>query len=231
MITLAHPNVETKISFDEQHPTLLICENPKEYYNFVTDIVEEFEGNVSNFSFWEGITQVKGEKYGELLLDNFCFNLADKRLVALLQKRLRTNYANGEFLVEFNRINTEIASFLHDLCQTVDFATDFEGLSIDDLLKCCSVRPAATFSSLLEKIVCYVNLFIELKRACFFIFVGLKDVLADDDLSQLYHHCKLMKVGLLLLESSKKRPLLPDERAIIITDDLCELTENFLQDQ
>lgn len=230
MITLAHPNIETKIVFNEQRPTLLICENPREYYNFVTDIVGEFEGNPSNFSFWDGLNQIKGEKCGDLLLNNFCFDLANKKLVALLQKRLHANFTNGDFLVEFNRINSEIATFLHSLCQTVDFATDFEGLAIDDLFKCCSVRPATTFSGLLEKIVCYVNLFIELKRVSFFVFVGLKDVLPDEDLVQLYNHCRLMKVGLLLLESSQKRPLLKDERAIIITDDLCELTQNFEAD-
>lgn len=230
MITLAHPNIETKIVFDEQRPTVLICENPHEYYNLVTDLVAEFEEGTSNFSFWKGLDQIKGEKYGDLLLDNFCFDLANKKLTALLQKRLRANYVDGSFLVEFNRINSEIAAFLHDLCRTVDFATDFEGLSIDDLLKCCAVRPATTFNGLLEKVVCYVNLFIELKKVSFFVFVGLKDVLSDEDLQQLYNHCRLMKVGLLLLESSKKRPLLPEERGIIITDDLCELTENFEND-
>lgn len=68
------------------------------------------------------------------------------------------------------------------------------------------------------------------KNPSFFVFVGLKDVLNDEDLQQLYNHCRLMKVGLLLLESSKKRPLLSEERGIIITDDLCELTENFEND-
>ena len=55
---------------------------------------------------------------------------------------------------------------------------------------------------------------------------GIKDILSDQDLVALYKHCALQKVGLILLESSKKRKLLPEERAIIITDDLCEIVEN-----
>ncbi len=227
MIRLSHPNIETKIYFDELHPTLLICENPHEYYNFVTDMVDEFDGGVSQFSFWDELTNIRGDKVGELLLNNFSFELADKKIVNLMYKTLRRNYLDGTFIVEFNRINSELAKFLQELCATLDFATDFGELVIDDLFKCCGVKPAATFGSLLEKIVCYINMLTELKGAFCYVFVGLKDVLDDEDLCQLYNHCRLMKVSLLLIESSKRRPLLSEERAVIITDDLCELTENF----
>ena len=59
------------------------------------------------------------------------------------------------------------------------------------------------------------------------VFINLKSILSDEELEKLYYHCKLVKVGLLLLESSKIRRVLPNERAIIITDDLCEIVENF----
>ena len=227
MITLAHPKLETKITFDEQYPTLLICENPHEYFHFVTDMLAEFEGTPSRFSFWDGTENVKGDKVGELLLNNFSFDLADKKIVNLMCKKLRSNYFDGTFMVEFQRVSGEIVRFLSELCKTLDFATDFNEISLDDLLKCCAVRPAMQFDSLLEKIVCYVNLLTELKGSACFVFVGLKQVLNDEDLCALYRHCKLGKAGLLLMESSKSRPLLPEERAIVITDDLCELTENF----
>ncbi len=227
MITLAHPNLERKIIFDDQHPTLLICENPHEYYNFVTDLLTEFQGGLSQFSFWDGLDSVRGDKVGELLLNNFSFDLAEKKIVGLVCKKLRRNYLDDTFMAEFNEINCKLAAFLSDLCQTVDFSLDFEELTIDDLFKCCSVRPAAVYHSLLEKIVCYINLLTELKGSFCYVFVGLRDVLSDEDLCQLYNHCRLMKVGLLLLESNHRRPLIDDERAIVITDDLCEIHENF----
>lgn len=61
----------------------------------------------------------------------------------------------------------------------------------------------------------------------FFVFVNLKSVLSDEKLLQVYAHCRREQVGLLLIESGKQRPLLPNERAVIITEDLCEILENY----
>ncbi|MBQ3502162.1 MAG: hypothetical protein IJA72_00660, partial [Clostridia bacterium] len=62
----------------------------------------------------------------------------------------------------------------------------------------------------------------------FFVFVNLKSVLNDEKLLKIYVHCRLEQVGLVLIESCKKeRPLLPCEKAIIITEDLCEILENY----
>lgn len=51
--------------------------------------------------------------------------------------------------------------------------------------------------------------------------------LDDNDLQLLYKHCEMQKVSLLLIESSKKRSVLSQEKAIIITEDLCEIVENY----
>ena len=115
---------------------------------------------------------------------------------------------------------------MQKLFSTVDFALDYEELTLESLFKACSVKPAKVYENLLEKIICYINLFVELKNVSFFIFAGLKEILNDEDLSLLYRHCELVKVGLLIIEGVKQRELLPAERAVIITDDLCEIVEN-----
>lgn len=46
-------------------------------------------------------------------------------------------------------------------------------------------------------------------------------------LQAIYSHCQSEQVGLLLVESSKIRPLLLCEKAVIITDDLCEILEKY----
>ena len=229
MICMSHPSLETKLKLYSDSPLVLVVESPHQYYRMVCDLTKEFDGDVSDFSCWDGLARVRGDKVGELLCNHFSFELADKRMVALLHKQLGRNFLNGTHLVEFNKINGEIDLFLHDLCATVDFAVDSAELQLDDLLKACSVRPAKVYQSFLEKVICYINMFVALRGVEFFVFVGLKSVLDDDDLAQLYKHCTLAKVSLLLVESCKQRPLLPDERAVIVTDDLCEITENIVE--
>ena len=47
------------------------------------------------------------------------------------------------------------------------------------------------------------------------------------EIEQIYAHCRLEQVGLLLIEDAKRRKLLSCEKAVIITEDLCEILENY----
>ena len=229
MITIVNPDIETEIVLSEEKTTVLIAESPREYYKLVTEMAKALDGDPSDFSFWSDSERIKPDKCGEMLLNVLSFDLSDKKIVSLLFKKLQSNYLDIGLLAELNKINAGVGVFLQELFGTVDFALDYDELTIEDLLKACAVKPSKAYESLLEKIVCYINVFIELKNIEFFVFVGLKDVLTDDDLKLLYDHCALKKVGLLLIERFKERPLLAEEQAIIITDDLCEIIENYDQ--
>ena len=114
------------------------------------------------------------------------------------------------------------------MAYTVSFLVDYNELQPVDFLKLASVKFAKTYESLEEKIICYINALIELKNCDFFVFVNLKSVLSDEKLLKIYEHCRLEQVGVFLIESEKKeRPLLSCEKAIIITEDLCEILENY----
>lgn len=227
MIFIANPEIQTRIELSNDSTTLLIVENPKEYFRIICELQKAMNDEISDFTFWDETTQLQPSKIGELVLSAFSFDLVDRKIISLLYKRLQKNYLDGEFILNFNAINAQVGNFLQSLCQTVDFSLDFSDFDFEDLLKVCEVKPAKSYESFLEKLVCYINIFTELKNVKFFVFIGLKDVLSDEELSLLYEHCALKKVGLLLVESFKKRSLLPTERAIIITEDLCEIVENF----
>ena len=221
--------IETPIELNSNSPIVLIEENPREFYNVVGDFLKAFDGEESEFSFWDGDKSIEPSKCGEMLNNLFTFEFADKKIVNLLYKTLQNNFLDGEFLVQFSAINTEIAIFLEKLSATVDFSLDYDELSLENLFKSCSLKPSKTYDSLLEKIICYINIFVSLKNISFFVFVDLKSVLSKEELCTLYQHCELQQVSLLLIESTQNRNKVPTERTIIITDDLCELTEGFVE--
>lgn len=226
MINVVNVKIETPIVLSSESPHLLIIEAPHEYYSAVVEMRKALDGEASEFTFWESITQLQPSKTGEILQNCFSFEFSDKKIIGLLYKKLQSNYQDGEYILGLNGINAQVTAFLQNLCDTVDFSLEYSEISLEDLLKICNVKPAKVYESFLEKLICYINIFTELKHIKFFVFVGLKDILSDDDLLALYNHCSLQKVALLLLESGKKRPLLPCERAVIITEDLCEIVEN-----
>ncbi len=226
MISVAHKHIETFIELNSGSPFVLTVENSKEYYRFIVELEKAFSGELSEFSFWKGDDRVSPEKYGEIILSPFYFEATDKKIINLLHKKLQYNYNDGEFILSFNEINAKIESFLYDLCATVSFSIDHDELAIEDLLKVCSVKPSKTYDGLLEKLICYINVFIELKSVTFFVLTGIKDVLSEEEIDLLYKHCELNKVELLLLERRTDEKTFENERKIIITEDLCEIVEN-----
>lgn len=226
MIRIAHPHIETPIFLTAEAPVVLTCENPEEYYNFVTEIIAAFNGEESDFSFWQGEKQIKPDDKGEMLFDNFSFDFGDKKIVNLLYKTLIKNFNNENFLQGLNELNACGEKFLLNLTETVDIPVCYDELSLESFFKAVNLKPAKDYENLLEKFISLINVFTELKRAEFFVFVGLKDILSAKQLQAFYYHCSLKQVGLLLLESNKRQTL-QNEKVIIITEDLCEIVENF----
>lgn len=229
MIKAVYSKIENAMPLSPDSPVLLISESPREYCNMVEQLINCFNGDQSQFSFFCEHNEISPEKYGELLVELFSFDYINKKIINLLYKKLQADYFNGDHIIKLNQINGEIVGFLSNLCAELDFSVEYDELSIENLLKTCSVRPVRQYESFLEKIICYINIYVSLKNINFFVFVGLKPLLSDCELEKLYKHCAFNKISLLLIESYKVRPLLKCERAIIITEDLCELVEQFEQ--
>lgn len=225
-ISLAHVHLETQLVISDEFVQLLIVENPGEFYAMVTDLDGQFNGREGQFVFSCDGGFIAPSKCGEMVSDLFHFGLNDKKILTLLHRRLEST-ALGEMVEKYQTVNTCFVSMMEELSFSVPFAIDYSEPQPIDYLKAAGVRFEENYESLEEKIICYLNALIELKKCKFFIFVNLKSVLSDEKLSQLYAHCKAEQVGLLLIENAKIRPLLPCERAVIVTEDLCEILENY----
>lgn len=227
MIKIAHKNIESPMVLKSGYPLILSIENQREFYNVVNDLNLAFSLGESEFTFWQNDERLSPDKFGEIILSPFYFDATDKKIVALLHKKMQKNYCNGSFIVDFNAINAGIEIFIDNLCSTIDFAIDYNPLTIEELFKACGIKPAKTYEDLLEKLVCYVNILIELKSVSFIILTGFKNVLTLEQMQAFYNHCELKKVSLLLIEGKINTEKLPCEQVITITEDLCEIN-NFI---
>ena len=225
-VQLAHVHLETQITISDDYVQLLIVENPTEFYKMVSDLDGQFDGQEGQFAFSIDGQIVPASKYGTMISDLFHFDLNDKKLLNLLYKRLES-VAFGDNLIQFNALTAKVVELLEELSFTVPFALEYDEPQPSDYLKASGLKFAKVYDTLEEKLVCYINASIELKGCEFFIFVNLKSVLSDEKLEQIYAHCRAEQVGLLLIEDGKRRPLLPSEKALIITEDLCEILENY----
>ena len=225
-VQVAHTHLETALQICDDCVQLLIVENPTEFYRMVADLDGQFDGIAGEFVFSREGKIIDPSKCGVMIADLFHFDLNDKRLITLLQKRLE-NFAFGEKLPLFNELSAKTVAFLEELSFYVPFALEYAEPQPIDYLKAAGIKFAKQYDSLEEKIVCFINACIELKACEFFVFVHLKSVLSDEKLAEIYAHCRREQVGLLLIESGKQRPILFEEKAVIITEDLCEILENY----
>ena len=225
-IVINHVHLETELVISSETTQLLIIENPSEFYSLVSMLYKQIEGEEGDFIFLANNQPINCSKSAFMIVDLFNFDLNDKKIVNLLYKKLE-GVAINEKYAKLSEFNSVVVSFLEDLTFSVPFSLDYGEIQPIDFFKSASLKFEKTYDTLLEKIICYVNALIELKGCEFFVFVNLKSVLSDTELSMLYKHCSLEQVGLLLIENSKCRQLLSNEKAVIITEDLCEIVENY----
>lgn len=225
-VEISNVHLETKLYVNDDYVQMLIVENANEFYSFVSDLDKQFNGEEGAFVFSSLREVFSPDKLGAFVCDPFHFDLNDKKILNLLYKRLEKE-SLGDKCQVFNKLTAETVRFFEELSFCVPFQLTYDEPQPLDFFKSASLKFEKTYDSLEEKIVCYVNALIELKKCEFFVFVNLKSVLSDEKLLDIYKHCQNEKVGLLLIESSKLRPLLFCEKAVIITEDLCEILENY----
>ena len=225
-IQIAHVHLETPLVLSDEFVQLLIIENPSEFYQMVSDLIMQFDGEDGAFVFSRSGQIIDASKNGVFVSSPFHFDLNDKKVLSLLQKRLE-ELAFGEKLVLFNELSAKTMLFLGELSYCVPFSLDYNEPQPIDYLKGAGIKFEKNYDSLEEKVICYINALVELKKCEFFIFVNLKSVLSNEKISQIYNHCRNEQVGLMLIESEKRGKLLPEEKAVIITQDLCEILENY----
>lgn len=225
-IYAAHVHLETALCISDEAVQLLIVENPAEFYYMVTELEKAFNGEESSFAFSCDGQNLAIAKCGEWIADPFHFDLNDKKILNLLYKKLEANAFNDKLFL-FNELSGKLVTFVEETATDLPFLLSYDEPQPMDYFKAASVKFAKTYDSLEEKLICYINAVLELKKCEFFVLVNFKSVLSDEQLSNVYHHCRNEQVGLLLVESGKLRPLLPQEKAVIITEDLCEILENY----
>lgn len=225
MMKFVKIDVETPLMLAEDYVRTLRIENADCFYRTVLEFSDCFSGKENSVTFWKDHKMGSPSKCGEMIIDLFHLDLNDRKVLSLLYKRIEEEFHQRDDILRFQEINGLVQNFLNDLIFPLPFPVVSEELALADLLKLSDVKIQYEYGSFLEKIICYINLFIELKRCEYFIFVNLKRVLTDKQLEELFLHCRREKVCLFLLESGRGDSL-PFEKTVVITEDLCELLEN-----
>ena len=225
ILKIVHTHFDEPISIDDEVVMVLVEENPNEFYYVVQELMKQINGESGDFVFTINEKIINPEKVGTIISDVFNFDINDKKILNLIYKKLEKSSYDSDIVSQISLVNNQVINYLDTLIFKENFSLEYEEISPIEIFKASSLKIRNDYENLVEKIVSYINLMVELKNCKFFVFVNLKSVINNDELLQIYKHCKLEKVGLLLIESSE-RSRLKNEKMVIITEDLCEILVN-----
>jgi len=223
MKKLVYEFFDKPIILEECRHYSIVIENPSSFQKFVYGIGRQIESG-NEFLVYSEAGEVKSTlPEAVLITDLFNLSINDKKIINSLYKKLDLAYKQVD-RDACNKIISQIDDFISKSSDLIDLNVDYNtDIQISGLLKLVDLHLVDDSNSLLELLVNYIKTLSELSGINLFFAINLNSVLSDDELILLYKELDLMKIDLINISFSHVNKFLPQETAIIIDNDLCEI--------
>ncbi len=224
MIQLINPLLSSKFNIDFSKINVLVIENPKFMASIVNDIKLFLEKNDTETRFVENGDFCKAIDKFYFITDLFNLDFNNRVLQNCLTKKI-VNTLNG-YEYQINEIYENAFRILSKCLVNLNLSVDINPcLEKQTFVKMFSPTIQNYYDNLLEKLVEFVNVLVELLDLKCLIVLNLQEYLSIEECQQFYNHCMCREVSVLTLQSRKKYNF-ENEQIILIDDDLCEIVAN-----
>ena len=219
---LSHPILSSPLLLREDVVPVLVLEDPCVFRKLVFELSEQAAGASGDFTLSQNFEPLDCAEHLHVLRDYLSFPLDDRKLLNRFQSRLQ--WTIRELLgSETDRLQQEICSYLQSVSAATDWPICFsEGEYILPLLKALRCQPVLDGSSLLERLLQYLELYCGLMKDQCFVLVNAHLYFSARELSELFRMSRYEKWRLLLIEQQLPASL-PEESVCLIDAQLCEL--------
>jgi CRISPR type II-A-associated protein Csn2 len=227
MLTLSGYGIEPDIEVEDGTFYTLSVENKDFLLTVLSDIRNQSEGDKDgNLNLLLNGRELNFEKNVTAVFDFTDIDFNAKSITNLLTKKF------GEFLKFGEQVEAlaELEIMVLNLTETfrihsgLNIAYDAV-LAESNLAKICSLKIADQKMDLLHRLCEYVSLMCELKPLKLFVLVFGKSFLSEEDIFEIYRYCSDKQVRLLFVEGVDQSKLLPNEKRLVIDEDLCSITQ------
>ena len=217
MIELTFPTYSQTIKLEHPFSLLAICENKQSFIQFmmcfhserISDMLVAYDEEKA--SFWD--------KDNIRFIDSALFvDPNDKKNLAALRKQLKKRYSS-QLNASADIMTASLTKVFEEI--RLDYDIDlYSDISIkpEDLIKIMDIKVSIHDESLLERILQYLKVTIELAGTKLFIFHHLSFYLEDEEIKSLIHELGLLGGSLIDLESNELSSNLFDKRLIFDKD-------------
>ena len=217
MIELTFPTYSQTIKLEHPFSLLAICENKQSFIQFmmcfhserISDMLVAYDEEKA--SFWD--------KDNIRFIDSALFvDPNDKKNLAALRKQLKKRYSS-QLNASADMMTASLTKVFEEI--RLDYDIDlYSDISIkpEDLIKIMDIKVSIHDESLLERILQYLKVTIELAGTKLFIFHHLSFYLEVEEIKSLIHELGLLGGSLIDLESNELSSNLFDKKLIFDKD-------------
>ena len=218
---IAYPAADICCELNENKVLTLTIENQRVFYELITDIQAQLDGNNGEFVLSEDFQPQDMRRHTELVSQLVPFTVNQKELISKLHTMLKKKAIDETMYQPTHEILANISEYLYKLTEEQDMELAITAPEdITGILKAFDVRFDDNGLSLSEKLLEYALTSSELKGKRVFIIVNLRSYLTDNEAEQLFQSMILKKIHLICIESSEHERL-KNEEVIIIDKDMC----------
>lgn len=208
------------ILIEENMVNVLVVENQQVYTELINALIVQSAGNDGNWQLSDGDKDLTIGKSISLVHTPFMLELNSKKNLNYLYKELQTiseEYAYEDLSV----INSDIVTYLDKISQKLPYQIDYNlELEPIQLFKQYDVHLDLDGTTLLEKVLNYIQLEKILCNANLIIFVNLRAFFSDEQIVEIYKTANYNKMSIFLIET-QKRVNITGEKYCIIDSDKC----------
>lgn len=208
------------LTFEENMVNVLVVENQQVYSTLLGTILQQISGETAIWQFSDAEKDLQMSKTVSLVHSPFLIDLNSKKSLNYLYKEMQM-IADEFFGDKVGEINSAIVDCLDGIAEKLSYPVEFNlDLSMVEVFKLYDVHFDFQDSSLIEKVINFVQLEKVLFGTRLIIFVNLKSYFDTSQLQELYKAACYNKMPLLLIEPIK-RDCLSAEKYCIIDKDKC----------
>ncbi len=205
----------------EDTVTSLILEQPKLFYEFVSDIHAQCCGSSGTACFSDSSAGFSLSKDSVLITQLIPFEINQKPLLNALYARMKKLSHEKEMYHSSHEISGKIDSFISMLSEQCEEELVWDHLDdITALLKAVSLRFYAEQPDLQSQLLDYMLACREYLGKRLFITVNLRSYLGQNEAEAFFHSIVLHKLSVLCIEN-REYPRVTNEKCVIVDQDFC----------
>ena len=218
---IAYPEADICLEISEDKIPTFVIENQHMFYNMISDIRSQLDGNKGEVILSEDHIPLDMRKTADLLTQFVPFTVNQKELITKLYAVLKKKAVDEKMYQYTQEIYRAIGEYLYQLIEDEENELDITiPEDITGILKAFDVRFDDSELTLPEKLLEYMLSASELRGHRLFITVNLRSYLTDRETEEFFQSLLLKKIRLMCIESAD-HPRLINEEVIIIDKDMC----------